>query len=103
MLERLTQKDFAEHVNSTFQVTTLGGERADMSLVEVKGKDDAFMESFSLLFKGLTPGVLSQDTHRVTHGVMGTFDLFLGPVMVPGRQDAVYYQAVFNRMKDKNN
>lgn len=100
MLERLKPKDFTEHVNSTFTVTTRSGERAELSLVDVAGKEDAYTEGFSLLFKGDKQNVLPQDTHTVAHAKLGTFDLFLGPV-VTGKTDAVYYQAVFNRMKGK--
>jgi hypothetical protein len=50
------------------------------------------------MFKGEKPNVLAQDTHAVTHATLGTFELFLGPVHT-GKTDAVYYEAVFNRLK----
>ncbi|NTV52629.1 MAG: hypothetical protein HGA76_06415 [Candidatus Firestonebacteria bacterium] len=100
MLERLQQKDFAQNVNSRFKVRTKDGEVAEMTLVAVTGREDEATETFSLLFKALTPGVLAHDTHAVTHDTLGTFDLFLGPV-VTGKTDGVYYQAVFSRLKSR--
>lgn len=100
MLAGLKQKDFAPHVNSTFTITAQSGERAEVVLVEVTGKEDAYTESFSLMFKGEKPNVLAQDMHTVTHAKLGSFDMFLGPVHT-GKTDAVYYEAVFNRLKNQ--
>lgn len=55
------------------------------------------MESFSLVFRASPGDEVGHDTYRMKHEKLGEFDLFIGPVMY-GKQDGVYYQAVFNRL-----
>lgn len=53
-------------------------------------------ERFSILFRGPAAPAFGQGLYRMSHEVMGEFDLFLVPV---GRaQDGVSYEAVFNRL-----
>lgn len=98
MLESLKQESFTPLLNTRFEIRSRDGEAVEVELVEVNGKDTAVCQMFSLLFRGPLAPVLSQDTHRVRHAILGEFDLFIGPVHT-GRTDAVFYQAVFNRLR----
>ncbi len=52
-------------------------------------------DPFSLVFSGSRKLFLSQGCHRVSHETLGTFELFLVPV-VPFSDDRFYYEACFN-------
>ena len=53
-------------------------------------------EQFSIIFRGPLGIFLQQQSYRMEHPQMGSFDLFLVPI----RQDAdgFYYEAAFARM-----
>ncbi|NVN97718.1 MAG: hypothetical protein HXX17_00205 [Geobacteraceae bacterium] len=90
-----TKSDFEPHIMTTFQVAAAGMEPVAIELAEVTDKSSTSLSTFSLLFRGCEGRVFRQDTHLVSHPVMGEMELFIGPVHT-GRIDAVYYQAVFS-------
>lgn len=96
MLETFSLATFEPLVGSAF--TLKGAEQSILlTLIEAKAHARANTESFSLLFQGPTSPVAFQATHRLEHPILGVFDLFLGPVHVPGFE-GIPYQAVFNRL-----
>jgi Domain of unknown function (DUF6916) len=52
--------------------------------------------SFSLLFSGPIGQMTEQGTYRFEHDRLGSFALFIVPVMPD--QNATYYEAIFNRL-----
>lgn len=96
MLETFTLATFEPLVGSAF--TLRGSDQAlSLVLVEAKGHRDDRTERFSLLFQGPGSPVAPQAIHRLEHAEIGAFDLFLGPVHLPGFE-GIPYQAVFNRL-----
>lgn len=99
MLNKLQKADFDKHMNSKFELAHQETEeKIEIELVETEEKTTDQTEGFSLIFKGPKDVVLDHDTHKMKHSEMGEFDLFIGPIM-SGKDDGVYYQAIFNRMK----
>ncbi len=100
MPEKLKKADFDPHLNSKFEITSKLSGKIEVELVQIDEGNTDQTEMFSLLFKGPKDPVLPQDTHAVKHEKMGEFSLFLGPVIYK-KQDGVYYEAIFNRLKEK--
>jgi len=98
MIEKLSLSSFHPHLKDRFEVRTKSGEKVDLELVEIRDTSTAMVDGFHLVFRGPLDKVFGHDTHRVKHGKIGEFDLFLGPVMY-GKTDGTYYQAVFSRLK----
>ncbi len=99
MLDKLQKADFDKHMNSKFELSHLEtDEKIEIELVETEEKNTDQTEGFSLIFKGPKDTVLEHDTHKMKHPEMGEMDLFIGPIM-SGKEEGVYYQAIFNRMK----
>ncbi|MGH7443051.1 MAG: DUF6916 family protein [bacterium] len=98
-----TQADFEPHLNEIFRVRPAGSSEGlrevELLLVEVSGHRQGSLESFSLLFRGPREGVFRHDTHAVSHPVLRSLDLFMGPIH-SAKTDGVYYQAVFTRLRD---
>jgi hypothetical protein len=98
--DRLSHAAFAAQVGTTFRFRSPIGERTDMELVEatvipVTSREHARhvrRTPFAALFRAEADGELPQDTYRVTHPAMGTFDLLVVPVGPGGGQ----YEAVFS-------
>lgn len=97
-----TQQLFAPHLNSLFRIHANSGV-SQLKLIQVSdqkaaGKKPgriAGKECFSLLFVGYGQ-TITQDSYRVEHDALGTFELFVVPV---GRHDgAQHYEAVFTRL-----
>ena len=100
MTPELTEKEFSQHLNSTFLIKFIDGE-VELRLVEVKGyvpraNEDSGMERFSVFFDG-TGVCLPQAVYRLNHEQMGELDLFLVPVSA--ERDGFRYEAVFNCFK----
>ena len=91
------KESYLEHMNTMFRVHIDASNYVDVELVEVKGRgivpgyDDK--ENFTLLFNGSNETAFEQGTYAMTHDSMGSFDLFLQPV-VPDRK-GMCYEAVF--------
>lgn len=57
----------------------------------------AARESFSLVFKGPKDFHLPQGIYRADHSKVGTFEIFLVPIVSPGGdREASYYESVFS-------
>lgn len=101
---RLTRDLFTPHLNSQFrirveertvkvQLIKISDEKAAGIIegVEIAGK-----EAFSLVFLGMGPTSLEQQTYEVEHDAMGKLNLFLVPV---GRNTGTqHYEAAFTRI-----
>ena len=91
--------EFQTVLGSTFELSEVsGGDAAPVvvSLVEVAASEPPpGWETFSLLFAGAV-AALPQATYDVDHPVLGSFPLFLVPVLVAGRSEP-YLEAVFNQ------
>jgi hypothetical protein len=86
---------FREAEGTVFRVKAGDGHPVELTLTEVsETARPPGWESFSLLFLG-AEGALSQGTHQVEHGDLGSFPLFLVPIVGDG--DGHLYEAVFNR------
>ena len=96
----LTEKEFAQHLNTDFK-TKVDGQTIDLKLVEVKNylpqeNEQSDMERFSIFFEG--PSVyLPQRVYSFEHEEMGEFDIFLVPISQVGQN--YRYEAVFNYFK----
>jgi hypothetical protein len=103
-LDRTTRAIFARLVGSTFRVFPANGAPEEMTLVEasalrspngrrLRARRARGQKAFSLVFQG-SPGTdLPQETYRIAHERLGSFDLFLVPVDRP-RIGARQYQAI---------
>jgi hypothetical protein len=99
MTPELTEKEFSQHVNSTFVIKLADGE-IELRLVEVKGyvpgaKERSGMERFSVFFDS-AGRYLPQGLYHLTHPEMGELDIFLVPVSAG---QSFLYEAVFNYYK----
>jgi hypothetical protein len=97
MAENLKKSSFDPHVNDKFEVNTDIHGVVEVKLVEVSEHNRENLECFSLLFKGPKDQLFDQKIYKVRHDKMGELDLFLVPV-VHTKQDAFYYESVFNRL-----
>lgn len=100
MAEELKKSTFDPHLKGKFQVTSEAFGDVEMELVEVAEKNTDVTECFTLLFKGPIEKQLGQGTYNVKHSKLGGLDLFLVPV-IHEKTDALYYESVFNRLKEK--
>ena len=101
MAVSLTEREFSQHVGTTFQVK-FDEQEIDLNLIEVKGylsqeTEQTGMERFSVFFVGPSAPFLSQRVYLLRHEVMGEFELFLVPVA--GDEKSFRYEAVFNYFK----
>ena len=97
----LTEKEFAQHVGTKFQVK-LDDRELELELTEVKGYvsqeiEQGGMERFSVFFAGPRDPHLPQQTYRLKHDRMGEFELFLVPIAED--ENSYRYEAVFNYFK----
>lgn len=99
-IKDLSKNDFDALVNTKFKVTPKGWkDKVEIELLEIKEKQTDMTESFSMIFKGPEADLFPHDTHLVEHPKLGKYELFLGPINY-GKTDAVYYQMIFNRLKE---
>jgi hypothetical protein len=103
----LTEKEFSQHLNTTYRLEVDGSQSVELELVEVKpyeNKDKpgehAGMERFSLFFQGPADVYLPQRIYQLSHSQMGDLKLFLVPVARNER--GFRYEAVFNHTVPKN-
>jgi hypothetical protein len=86
---------FQKALDSGFRVQADDFDPVDVTLVQVTVSDRRpTWETFSLLFAG-GEGALPQAMYRVDHADLGSFPLFLVPVLTD--RDGLHYEAVFNR------
>ena len=102
MPSSLTEKEFSQHLNTSFRVKLDSAEPLELKLVEVKGypgtpSERSDMERFSVFFTGPADLRLPQHLYQLEHDRMGKFDIFLVPIA--GNEKGFQYEAVFNYFK----
>ncbi len=100
MLEQLHRQDFEAYLHCDFFVTAEDKSRTEIELIEITDISTSAFETFSLLFRHINGSVFSQDTHIFEHPEVGKHLLFIGPI-ITGRKDGIYYQAIFNNIKKR--
>ena len=101
-MSELTEKNFAQYVNTKFRVRVAAAEPVELELVEVKGynpgqNEHDGMERFSLFFRGPSDVLLPQNVYALEHEGMGTHELFMVPIARDER--GFRYEIVFNYFK----
>lgn len=100
MGELLQKKHFEPHLKEKFAVHADTAGVVELELFEITEKSTPQTDMFSLIFKGPQENPLGQGTYKMKHTKMGEIELFLVPVNYR-LFDAIYYQAVFNRLIEK--
>jgi len=95
--QKLRKTNFDRCLNDRFIVFTEAWGDLELELVEITEHQREKLECFSLIFKGPKEKLFHQKLYTLTHPDLGEFILFLVPITY-GKQDAIYYQAVFNRI-----
>jgi hypothetical protein len=99
MLESFTMETFLEQLNTSFRLRLGEADPLEAQLIEVTDNGTSpVQERFSLLFRTPRNRPPTQGLYRVEHEKLGEFDLLL----VPNKADkqSMYYEAVFNRLRD---
>lgn len=100
---RLTLATFREALESTFTLQATAETTVELVLVKAVGRRTASGgedgSSFSIVFRGPSTPMLPQRMYALRHPALGGFDLFIVPV--GHDQTGLLYEAVFNRMPDK--
>jgi hypothetical protein len=106
-LDSISLEAFVQQVNTIFTVATHAGSmiRLELSKVHtpaplkaaVADSPDSGNEKFTLTFRGRLDQPMEQDTYRFSHPALGSFSLFIVPIVVLDL-DYCYYEAVFNRL-----
>ncbi|MBZ5555375.1 MAG: hypothetical protein LAO21_21920 [Acidobacteriia bacterium] len=96
-MEKPQYSEFAENIHTKFRVVRDVEESLELELVGVtdptrKGP----YEHFALEFRGPKQPILAQQTYALEHDRMGDISIFLVPIR--GDENAVYYEAIFNRL-----
>ena len=101
MLDRLTKANFAENLETRFQLQLTSTQTIELKLIELReGRSTPRQEQFALLFQGPLINPLGQGLWPIRHETLGQFDLFL---VSSGRdEEGLYYEAVFNRLLPRN-
>jgi hypothetical protein len=92
----LEQSTFAPAVGTTFSVRSSAGSTTDLVLASVTPLPNgpAGPRRFSLMFHGPDRPVLPQGIYPMSHPGIGSFELFIAAVGLPGSTQA--YQAIFD-------
>jgi hypothetical protein len=99
-LEKLSSKDFSQHLNSKFKVHLHNGEFLPLELMEVADRESVpHAELFFLTFQGPTSPRLTQSTHRLEHEKLGVLEIFLTAIATG--EGTISYEAVFHRVRKK--
>ena len=98
MSEQLRKDSFEPFINDIFEVITDNG-TVEVELYQVSEQNNEHMDCFSVLFKAPKDQLFIQKIYKVKHAKMGEIELFLVPVVYM-KQDGIYYESVFNRLKD---
>lgn len=97
MLELLQLQHFAGHLNETFRAALNEGD-IEFVLVEATplahAMPNAQRAPFSLVFRNSSALLFPQQTYRMQHEKVGSFDVFMVPVARD--RDGFLYQAIFN-------
>lgn len=96
MLEDLKQEDFANHLNTKFEIDFGGGAQVEASLIEVSEPVQiGETQAFKLLFLVPPETPVDQRIFNLRHSALGPFEMFLVPV--EGTAEGIKYEAVINR------
>ena len=99
MREDLTPELFQAHLKSTFTSRLKDGSTTEFQLLSYEDLGSTpQQEQFSLVFYNPRQFVYPQGIYKLEHETAGTFELFLVPIKEQGA--GIYYEAVFNRLKD---
>jgi hypothetical protein len=93
----LKKAAFDPYLNGKFEIHTESAGIVEVELIEITDHSRENVESFSLIFKGPLEKPFEQRIHKIKHPEMGELEMFLVPITY-GKMDAMYYQAVFNRV-----
>jgi hypothetical protein len=94
MLDNLKYEDYAEVLNTKFQLTEVS---VELELIEVtQRKITTQQEIFSLIFMGAKDDFLEQKIYQMHHEKLGDGELFLVPIAEVA--DGYKYEAGFNRI-----
>ncbi|HEY0005230.1 MAG TPA: hypothetical protein VGB17_10520 [Pyrinomonadaceae bacterium] len=100
MNENLTHENFSQNLNTKFLLHYGGQSPMELELIEITQlKRAPRQEMFSIRFRGPLDPQLLQRTFSLEHERMGAFELFL--VAINRDEDGMYYEAVFNWLKEK--
>jgi hypothetical protein len=99
-LEELSAQVFREQLKTRFNVCADGGAAMALELIEVEEQGSDKIELFFLRFAGPFMPRLAQQTHRLEHGAIGEFEIFITPISADQQQGTVY-EAVFHRFRKK--
>jgi hypothetical protein len=95
----LSSEQFAECLNSQFQVDAATGGGVALELVRVTKVDySPRLDNFSLIFRGPRSPFVPQGSYSVNHRKLGEMTIFLVPIGADGA--GTQYEAVFNRVRD---
>lgn len=102
-----TRETFEPYIGGYFQAPDARGQMVALKLVKVNAyspttetrilQTTVETESFSLLFQAESPLPDSKSIHRISHGALGDFNLFLS--RHDGSSREICYEAVFNRLR----
>lgn len=96
-LNDLNSKVFREQLHTQFKTQT-GGQPLQLELVEVTERDDSpKIEFFSLHFLGPVKPRLEQKIHRLEHGQLGEFEIFLTAISADAQ--GTVYESIFHRFR----
>lgn len=98
MAPSLTHEEFTKNANTKFQVQADDKTRVEIELIKISElKLHPHQEEFAVQFRGPSDMFLGQGVRDFTHDQMGQFELFIVPIKHD--EQGVYYEAVFNRLR----
>lgn len=97
MSDQLKEESFTPYVNSIYRLRDETVGMLELKLISITGSSNKQAERFSLVFKGPLEQPFAQKIYSLSHPQMGEIALFLVPIAY-GKPDALYYEAVFNRL-----
>lgn len=98
LLGRLASESFSKNLNTNFEIQVSALNTQELELIEVsKQKVNRGIESFDVTFRGKKENQFTQGTYMINHTRLGSFPVFVVPV--GNAKNAVFYQAVFSRMR----
>jgi hypothetical protein len=109
MPDDLNAASFMTHLHTPFRILQSSIPVVNVKLVEVAERSAANgghpgpttrQERFSIVFHGPRERLLQQGLYQVQHDQLGDLELFLVPVGQD--QTSIYYEAVFNRLRQAN-
>jgi hypothetical protein len=97
-LDKFNAKIFSEQLHTQFKIHLENMEPMVVELVEVKDSDPSpKIELFILHFLGPSAPRLPQSIHRLEHGKLGTFEIFL--TAIGAEPEGILYESVFHRIR----